>query len=105
MEDESLRWKQKKAGPMDRQVCGPSFISTGICRISSLLAQLPPCILLKSESVLFHERRMIMAKEKPLYERLYSDAVCVEIARTIGYAGCLYRDLWTRLQPLCDKFG
>jgi len=46
-----------------------------------------------------------MKHEKPLSERMYGDEVYTEIVRIIRYEGCLYRDLWTKLKPLADRFG
>ena len=46
-----------------------------------------------------------MNKEKPLYERLYTDEVFIEFVRLIGYQGCTYRDMIARIEPLCKKFG
>src|SRR4051794_30529689 len=46
-----------------------------------------------------------MSKEKPLYERLYTDEAYIEFARLIGYQGCTYRDMIEKTQPLRQKFG
>lgn len=44
-------------------------------------------------------------KQSPLWEKLYFDAVYVEIARLIGYQGTTYRDMLKLLEPLEEKFG
>jgi hypothetical protein len=46
-----------------------------------------------------------MAKEQPLWHRIYFDPVYTEIARAIGYAGCTYRDMLALLEPLGERFG
>lgn len=47
---------------------------------------------------------MSSRKERPLSHRLYFDPVYTEVARIIGYAGCVYRDLEDKLQPLYERF-
>src|SRR5262249_4607005 len=37
--------------------------------------------------------------------KIYFDAVYTDLCRLVGYAGCLYRELWDRLRPAVDKHG
>ncbi len=46
-----------------------------------------------------------MNKELPLWHKLYFWPHFTEIVRAVGYAGCLYRDLWKLLEPIADQFG
>ncbi len=46
-----------------------------------------------------------MKKEKPLSLRIYFDDCYAAICRTIGYAGCQYRELDEKLEPLRQQFG
>ncbi|MCI0464225.1 MAG: hypothetical protein L0Z62_45405 [Gemmataceae bacterium] len=46
-----------------------------------------------------------MSQDLPLWHKLYFDPVYTEVARVIGYAGCCYRDLYGRLEPLYQRFG
>src|SRR5262249_2604394 len=50
------------------------------------------------------ERRPIMSKEQPLWQRIYFDEVFTEVCRAIGYAGCTYREMQQRLEPLNARF-
>ena len=44
-------------------------------------------------------------KQLPLWHRLYNGPVFTEVARSVGYEGCLYRELWDRLKPVVERFG
>lgn len=46
-----------------------------------------------------------MSKYQSLSDRMYFDPVYTEMVRIIGYAGCEYRELWDKLQPLVEQFG
>jgi len=46
-----------------------------------------------------------MQKENPLTKHLYDDPCYREVARTIGYAGCVYRELWEKLAELVRQYG
>ncbi len=39
-----------------------------------------------------------MEKEQPLWHRIYFDPIYTAVAREIGYAGCLYRDLADKIE-------
>ncbi len=46
-----------------------------------------------------------MQKEKPLHERIYFDACYTAVARAVGYAGCVYRELHEKLAEAVKQFG
>jgi hypothetical protein len=45
-----------------------------------------------------------MNHERPLYLRLYFDAVYVAVARAVGYQGCTYRRLTEIIEELAKEF-
>lgn len=46
-----------------------------------------------------------MKRENPLHERLHADPCYTALVRAIGYGGCLYRELWDKLQDLVQQYG
>ena len=46
-----------------------------------------------------------MYKEKPLYERLYTDEAYIEVARLVNHVGVPFRELAEKAEPLHERFG
>ncbi len=46
-----------------------------------------------------------MQKEQPLWYRLYFDPCWTGVVRLVGYAGCLYWDLWEKFKPATEVYG
>jgi hypothetical protein len=64
-----------------------------------------PCPAASEPDLSANQGRNAMKHEEPMYLRLYFDELYADVAQLIGYAGCVSRDLWDRLQPAVEKFG